>query len=145
MLLQERINELGSAIINIRNRKIHLTGFMSSERLLDYYEKGNDCRLSMGVYSIEEYNVAYGRDNALFIVLEDNIEVSRYEFRLIKNDTIKYKDEDNKPRTKVYKIRYCKYSNMYNYKDIDKSILFNNEEELLNYFLNEYNVQLQLD
>ncbi len=142
MLLQERIKELDSGIINICNDKIHLTGFMSSERLLDYYEKGHDCRLSIGVYPNEEYNIAYAKDNALFLILEDDIEVSRYDFKPIKNETVKYKDTDNKQRTKVYTIRYCDYSNKYNYKDIDKSILFNNREELSNFFLIEYNVQL---
>lgn len=145
MQLQERINELNSAIIDIRNNKIHLTGFMSKERLLDYYDKGFDCRFSIGVYPKENYDIAFICDNGLFLILQNGVEVSRYNFIPLKNDTVKYKTEDGKLRTKVYTIRYCMHSNKYNYKDIDKSILFNSKEELSNYFLNEYNISIELD
>lgn len=145
MLLQERIKELNSGIINHCNDKIHLTGFMSKERLLDYYIEGRDCRLSIGVYPKEEYDISYIKDNALFIILENGKEISRYEFNTIKNSTVNYKSNDNKLKSKVYTIRYCLHSNKYNYKDNDKSILFNSKEELLTYFFNEYNIILQLD
>ncbi len=144
MLLQERIQELNSGIINIVNDKIHLTGFMSSERLLDYYNEGYDCRFSIGIYPKENFDIAYIKDNGLFIILKDGQEVNRYEFKQIVNETVKYKDDNNKLRSKVYTIRYCKYSNKYNYKDSDKSILFDNKKELLAYFFKEYGTNLQL-
>lgn len=145
MSLQESIIELDSGIINMTNDKIHLTGFMSPERLLDYYVRGYDCRFSVGVYPKEDYDIAYIKDNALFIILEEGKEVSRYHFKVIKKDTLKYKDDNNNPRTRVYTIRYCDYSKLYSYKYEGMSLLFNNKEELLNYLLNKYNIQLVID
>lgn len=38
-MLQERITELGSGILQYKEDKVHLIGFMSPERLEDYYNK----------------------------------------------------------------------------------------------------------
>lgn len=143
-MIQERIKELGSAILNIKNQEIHLTGFMSEERLFDYLVKNKDCRFSEGLYKKKDFDISYIRDNALFIILEDDIEICRYRFDVLKIDTVKYKGEDNKPKSKVFTIRHCKFSNKYNYKDIDKSLLFNSKTDLLFYFFDTYGKSLDL-
>lgn len=142
MLLQERIEELNSVIIDIFDNKIELTGFLSDERLLDYYEKGSDCRFSIGLYPKEEFDIAYAKDNAIVIIREYGKEVSRYKFVSIKKDTVNYKDNDGKNKSRVYSIRQCYYTGKYNYKDNEKSILFDDETSLKEYFRNEFNSEL---
>ncbi len=145
MLLQERIEELNSGIIDTYKNKIKLTGFLSEERLLDYYNKRLDCRFSVGIYAKENFDIAYVKDNALFIILKEGQEASRYKFTPIKRETINYKDVgDNKAKSKIVTIRQCCYTNKYNYVDTTKSILFNTELELMNYCKNEYNYKLVL-
>ncbi len=145
MLLQESIQELGSGIINVLDDKIRLTGFMSSERLVDYHLHGYDCRFSVGVYPKEKFDIAYIRDNALFIILENGVEIIRYQFIPIdkyKKYEIKYKDIDNKPKSKVIMIRRCSYTSKYNYVDTLESIIFDTMEELTTYLKKEYNHDL---
>ena len=50
MLLQERIEELESGILNIKNNQVEVIGFLSPERLNDYYEKGIQCFYSKEFY-----------------------------------------------------------------------------------------------
>lgn len=147
MLLQESIQELGSGIIDILDNKIRLTGFMSSERLVDYYLYDHDCRFSVGVYPKEKFDIAYIRDNALFIILENGVEITRYQFIPIdkyKKYDLKYKDIDNKPKSKVITIRRCSYTSKYNYVDTLESIIFDTMEELMTYLKKEYDHDLIL-
>ncbi|WP_142413100.1 hypothetical protein [Hathewaya massiliensis] len=142
MILQEYIEELGSGILNIKDDKIYLTGFMSPERLYSYYLQGENCIFSQGIYDYEELNFAYIQDNSLFIILKDNVEQSKIQFELIKKSTVKYKNEENKTFSKVYSIRKCKYTDVYNYRDGDKSILFDTLDELKKYFFGKFNTEL---
>ena len=147
MLLQESIQELGSGIIDILDDKIRLTGFMSSERLVDYHLHGYDCRFSVGVYPKEKFDITYIRDNALFIILENGVEIIRYQFIPIdkyKKYDLKYKDIDNKLKSKVITIRRCSYTSKYNYVDTLESIIFDTMEELMTYLKKEYDHDLIL-
>lgn len=144
-LLQEQLNELGGAIIDVHENYIKLTGFMYPERLLYYLNTGHDCRYSVGVYPKEEYNICDVKDNSLCIIKEKGKEVIRYNFKPIKNDTIKYKLPGEKiQRSKLYIIRKCSLTDKYNFKDTEKSILFNNEIELRNYFNIQFGKDLEL-
>lgn len=139
MLLQERIEELDSAILNIKD-KVYITGFMSAERLKDYYNKNMQCYLSKGIYEIEDLDFSKVNDNGLFIVLKNNIEIGKYQFVPIKKGSVTYKVPNKKsPLTKVYKIRKCNFSNKYNYVDSETSLLFDNYDDLSNYFMNRFN------
>lgn len=146
MLLQEKIEESNSAIINILDNKVEITGFLSEERLFDYYNKGIDCRFSFGIYSKEAFDIAYIKDNALFVILDGNKEVSRYKFIPIKKDILNYNDTNNNNKTvsKIFTIRKCYFTKKYNYIDTEKSLLFDNESDLLYYFKNEYDHNLIL-
>ena len=142
MLLQERIEELGSAILHIKD-KVYLTGFMSVEKLNDYYNKDIQCYLSKGIYELENLDFSKIKDYVLFIVLKDNVELKKYQFIPIKKGSITYKVLNKKSvLTKVYKIRKCNFSNQYNYVDLDTSLLFDNYDDLSNYFTNRFNCGL---
>lgn len=143
MLLQERIAELGSGILTITNSKVKLIGFTCPERLNDYYSKNIQCYFSVGIYDLESLNFSYIKDNALFIVIDkDNNKQYKYQFKLLKKDSIKYKDDNKKMLSKVYYIRKCIYTNKYNYKDMDVSVLFDTKEDLIRYFENRFKKSL---
>ena len=80
MIVQDRIKKLNSALIGIFENKLEITGFYSEERLLDYYTRNIDCKLSFGIYPKEKFDVAYFKDDGLFILLEGSNEISRYKF-----------------------------------------------------------------
>lgn len=143
MLLQERITELGSGILTITNSKVELIGFTCPERLDDYYYKNIQCYFSVGIYDLESLNFSYIKDNALFIIIDkDNNKQYKYQFKLLKKDSIKYKDDNKKMFSKVYYIRKCIYTNKYNYKDMDVSVLFDTKEDLMKYFENRFKKSL---
>ncbi|NSB16793.1 hypothetical protein [Clostridium beijerinckii] len=150
MYLQERIEELESGILYIDKNvnKVKLVGFLSPERLTDYYEKNIQCFFSKGLYDYEELKFENTKDNALFIVLEDNDELKKHQFIPLKKESIKYKivDESNKSKTlsKTYTIRKCKFTNLYNYVDLEVSLLFKNLGELKKYFEKNYQMPLNL-
>lgn len=143
-MLQERIEELNSSIIDIYEDKIKLTGFLSAERLLDYYDKGSDCRFSVELYPKEEFDIAYVKDNALVLIMENGKEIHRYKFVPVIKDTINYKDNNNNNRSRVFTIRHCSFSGKYNYKDIEKSLLFDSKGKLVIYLKFLYDFDLSL-
>ena len=144
MILQERIEELCSGILIMHGDKVELIGFLSPERLEDYYIKNKDCFHSHGFYKYEELDFGYIKDDSVFIVIGNNQEKCIYNFKLFKKDVVKYKDKNNKPLTKTYWIRKCSYNNIYNYRDMEISKLFNTIEELNSYFEDKYNKELDI-
>lgn len=146
MLLQERIEELESGILTINSPEVELIGFTCPERLEDYYNDNIQCYFSKGIYGYEELDFLRIQDNALFLVNDKDKGVSyKYHFELILKDTIKYKDYvDGKKKqlSRVYLIRKCKYTNKYNYKDMDKSLLFDTKEDLLKYYKDRFKIDL---
>lgn len=138
MYMQDHLKELNGAIINIYENRIELTGFLSKERLLDYYHKGNDCRSLICIYPVEKFDISYVKDNSLIIIIEDGEESHKYNFVPIKTDTITYKDEENKLRSRTCTIRECSFTGKYSYKDNDKSLIFDNKTEIEHYLKERY-------
>lgn len=149
MYLQERIEELESGILSINKTNVEVIGFLSPERLNDYYEKGIQCFFSQGKYNYEEIKFQFIKDNALFIMKKPNNEIIKYQFIVLKKDLVKYKttNENNKKKilSKTYKIRKCKFTNLYNYVDSEVNLLFNNLNELEQYFEENYKIPLCLN
>lgn len=139
MILQEYIEELGSAVLIIKNSKVSLTGFTCPERLQDYYDKDIKCHFSQGIFDMEDLDFSRIKDDALFIINDkDNDKQYKYHFEVLQKEKLKYK-KDKKPMQKVHKIRKCKYTNKYSYIDIDFKILFDTKEDLLKYFHDRFN------
>ncbi len=144
-MINERLSELGGAILKIDGDKFHVTGFMYPERLEDYYYKNINCFYSHGIYPISEIDYSVLKDNATVIVIDEHGNEKKTCFEVLKKDTIKYKTEDKKYLTKVYKIRKCKYTGKYNLKLTDESILFSTFKELNQYFYKRFNISLEME
>lgn len=154
MSLQERIEELGSGILEVTESEVKLIGFTCEERLRDFYEKGCKCSSSNGIYTIykdEELDFSKIRNNALFIKKLNGEEVERYQFEplfIIKSDdNFRYPEIDTagkkKQKSKSFTIRKCKYTNQYNYIDMERSILFDSFDELNEYIRQNFNNDLR--
>lgn len=155
-MLQERIEELGSGILEYKDEKVYVTGFMNSERLEDFYVKNVDCFYSKGIYDNKKLHWGKIIDNALFILINNNKEIAKYQFEVIFKDRIQYKDESNKLRNKTYTIRKCKYSKLYNFiareqiidnekkENILENEVFESRESLEIYFKKRFNKELML-
>lgn len=157
-MLQERIAELGSAILKINGRKVYVLGFMNSERLKDYIYNNSKCFYSQGIYDNRELNFGVVQDNALFIIQKDNEEIKKIQFTPLIKNTIKYKDKNNKLKTKTYVIRKCNYTNLYNFiakdqindKDGKKinneeNIIFKDKMTLTSYLKNRFKQEIVIE
>ncbi|MGG7058417.1 hypothetical protein ACQPUZ_08985 [Clostridium tertium] len=144
MILQERIEELGSGILEIKNNKIHLTGFMCKERLDDYFSKNINCIYSYGIYDDEKLDFFKIKDNALFLVTENNEIKNKYLFTLIYKGSFKFKTIDNTVTTRVFKVRFEEFSNKYNLIIEKKSLLFDKIEAVKNYLEDNYKYSLNI-
>lgn len=145
MMINERLSELGGAILKIQGDKYHVTGFMYPERLDDYLNKNINCFYSQGMYPLAEIDYSVLQDNATVIVIDENGNEKKTCFEVLKKDSVKYKAEDKRQLTKVYWIRKCKYSGVYNLKFTDESLLFNTLEELQEEFMRRFNVDVDVD
>lgn len=139
MLLQERIEELGSGILEFKNNKIYLTGFLSKERLEDYYYRDINCAFSYGIYDDENLDFSLIKDNTLFLIIKDNKIDNKHMFNPIYKGSFKFKTEDNKIATRVFKIRVSEFSNNLNLIIDKKSLIFENILDLKKYLVKEFN------
>lgn len=132
-LLQNRINELYSAIINFVDNKVYITGFYNAKMLECYLNTQKDNHQSKGIYDRENIDFSEVQNNALFVIQENGIEIKRIQYQQIFKDTLK---SANSIQKLVVIIRKDKYSNQYVLTSDKSSILFENETEL-NQFLND--------
>ncbi|QDI90675.1 hypothetical protein EPH95_05350 [Salicibibacter halophilus] len=138
-MLQERLNELGSAILNIKNRKVHITGFTREEMLQSYLHKGAKNWSSIGLYDLhdeEDLEFLDIRDDALIIVQKNGNEIGRHQYKHEAKQTIEFKDEEGKMISRTFRIRKSVYSDHYHFylvaaKDEESSESFGRKQSLL--------------
>lgn len=140
--IQERISELDSGILNILKDKIELTGFLSPERLHDYLN-GINCFFSFGLYPNEIYNESVSKDDALFIVRENNVEIKRWQYQKIFESTVMLKI-DGKFSNRAIKVRKEKYTDNYHFIAHLDNKTFDSLEKLNEYLLDIYEYKLLL-
>ncbi|AYE35418.1 hypothetical protein [Clostridium septicum] len=145
MLLQERIEELNSGILKIKNDKVHIIGFLSQERLEDYYYRNMQCFFSNGIYDYEDLDFSRIKDNSLFLVLKDDKLINKYLYKLLLKNTFKYKTKDNKIVTKTFKIRKSEYSEQYNLVIDKKNLSFSTIDSIQSYLKNNYTYNLNIE
>lgn len=151
-MLQDRVNELGSAILDIKNNKVYIMGFMNEEMLQLYLNKGAKNWSSQGLYDNEDLEFHNVKDNALIIVREDGKEISRHQYVHESKKKVEFKNEKGKNVTRTIIIRKSVYSNHYHfYFVVDKekesnegkrSLLFDNKYALNHFLKEKFNFKL---
>lgn len=140
-MLQNRINELNSGIIDLKENKTHVTGFYNADRLTSHLEKGISNFSSKGVYPNETINFKDIQTNALFIVKKHNEIIEKHQFKLIYKQLSQPLDHPNKI---ILNIRKNIFSTVYNVKTESNSILFENFESLTNFLITHYKNGIQI-
>lgn len=145
-MLQDRVNELGSGILDIKNNRVYITGFMSEKMLQLYLTKEAKNWSSQGLYDNEDLEFHNITDDALIIVQENGKEVNRHQYKREAKETFEFKNHEGKKVSRTVIIRKSVYSNHYHFyyaadkeKGIDKekqSLLFD-DKGALNHFLKE--------
>ena len=150
-MLQNRVNELDSGILNMVGKKVHTTGFTREEILQSFLATGIKAWSSMGLYDVQDLEFHNINDDALIIVQKDGKEINRYQYKYVTKKTVQFKDEKGKNVSRTFIIRKSTYSDHYHfYFAVDKessesdnekqSRLFNNKDELVIFLLDNYGV-----
>ncbi|WP_300383520.1 hypothetical protein [Clostridium sp.] len=139
-MLQDRINELDSAIVNVVGEWVYTIGFYSTERLHSYLEKGKKNWSSIGKYPLEELSFHDIKTNATVILQHDSEEVTRYQYVKIKNGVLSYENVQNKSgkATGVYEIRKEVYFSTWNIRFANNSLVFETWEDMRNHVFTRY-------
>ncbi|WP_257215886.1 exonuclease domain-containing protein [Fredinandcohnia onubensis] len=142
-MLQARVNELKSGILDIEDGKVLVTGFIREEMLLRHLENGTQCFSSKGIYKNQNLVFHNIQNEALIIVRRDGKEIRRHQFKPIHKESIQYKewkDEEEKLFSVTYTIRKSIYSDHYHFLTETSSLLFENKVELDKYLLEKYKI-----
>lgn len=140
-LLQNRINELDSAILNFVGDNVHITGFYNAARLESYLTKKIDNHSSKGLYKKEDIVFTGIKQNALFIVQKNGIELYRIQYKQL------YKGPLKLVKAKTLEVVYIlkdKYSDTYVVKTERYVSEFANKNEIILFLLDEYSVHLEM-
>lgn len=140
-LLQDRINELDSAILNFVGNKVHITGFYNAQRLKTYLSEGKDNHQSKGLYNKEDITFENIKNEALFIIQNNGIEQFRIQYKHFFKDILKMA---NSSKREMVSIRQDVYSNGFVLKTEKIIRSFGNEEELNNFLLDKYQTELTI-
>lgn len=136
-MLEERLNELGSAIINYKEDNIELIGFYSPEMLL-FQNETLDNKLSHGIYPFEDINHSKIKDNFILVVQENSKEIIRYKFKTREKLQLTYKDHNGNNKSRLFRVRVCEYTNLYNYVDTEESKLLEFYDDIHTYLNSKY-------
>ncbi|MBT2606401.1 hypothetical protein J7E55_25900 [Bacillus sp. ISL-53] len=150
-MLQNRVNELNSAILDMKGNKVYITGFTREEMLQSFLDTGIEAWSSKGLYDYQELEFQNIKDDALIIVRRDEKEMNRYQYKQVYKGTIKFKNEEGKNVSRTFIIRKSTYSEQYHFyfvvekeasetDDEKVSSLFNSKDELDKYLLEQYGV-----
>lgn len=134
-LLQMRLDELNSAILNYVDKKVHIIGFYNSDRLSSYLNEGKKNWSSIGLYEEETINFLHTKNNALFIIQKNGIEITRIQFKKVFEESLKLKHQNSTVMTTIKKDGY---SDQYIVNTKTFSNLFNSKNELDDYLALTY-------
>lgn len=139
-MLQDRINELDSAIVNVVGDWVNTLGFYNTDRLNSYLEEGKKNWSSTGRYPFEELSFHNIKTSATIILQQDGGEVARYQYIYVKNGTLVYDNEQNKSgkASAIYEIRKEVYSATWNLRFACNSLVFETWEDMQNHVLTTY-------
>lgn len=140
-MLQDRINELNSGILDIEENKIYITGFMNEKMMQLHLNEDSNNWSSKGLYDNEKIDFYNIKDNAFFIVRENGTETNRYQYKSILKDTFQFKDENGKSFSLTINIRKSQYGSEYHLLTTKESLLFDSKNDLDNHLLKKYNVK----
>lgn len=140
-LLQERINELDSAIINAVGSKIHIIGFYNEERLMSHLTKGMDNWRSKGMYDKGDISFSDIKSNALFVLIQDEKVIEKHKFTVYKRATVQRKSE---PGPIILTIRKHEFTEQWQIIVLNIVHNFSSKEEMEIHLINNYRFEFEI-
>lgn len=140
-LLQERVNELNSAIINIVGNKMHIIGFFNEERLISHLENGMDNWRSKGMYDKGDISFSNIKSNALFILKQDEKVLEKHKFTVYKRPTVQRKSESG---SIILTIRKHEFIDQWQIIVLNKVHNFSSKEEMESHFISNYRFEFEI-
>lgn len=140
-MVQNRINELSSGIIEYKDNSIFITGFYNADCLNSHLNKGVNNFSSKGMYPVQEFNFNTIQTNALFIVKKKDASIEKHQYRLI------YKGSHsslNKIHKTVLTIRKSVFSSHYSILTDANSQICKDYEELVKFLSLNYKQPQQI-
>lgn len=95
-MLQDRVNELDSAIVNVTGNFVNTMGFYNTDRLMSYLGEGKKNWSSTGRYPFEELVFHNIKSNATIVLQQNGIEIARYKYIKVANGSLMYENQRNK-------------------------------------------------
>jgi len=138
-LLQDRLEEVGCAVLNYTDNGIEIYVFYS-ESMYNKYLAGADCMMGMGLYNLKEkVNFELIDDDKLVVVQENGCEIAKYKYVTIFKAVIEYRGHDNKKRSLTFKIRRNEYGEGLNYVEHEgESLIFGSINKIKTYLHENY-------
>lgn len=141
-LLQRRINELNSAILDYRENKVYITGFYNAEQLTTHLNVGKDNWSSKGIYEPGNINFHSIHTDALFIIKKNNIEPEKYQFKKLLSKTVSLRSKKSKI---TITIRKNIFGDDYSILTEEKNYWFHNIEELTSFLKQEFKEEIIIE
>lgn len=143
-LLQNRINELNSAILNFVGDKVYITGFYNDKMLLLHLDDRRDNHKSKGIYNKEDIDFNNVLNNALFVIQKDGVEQRRIQYKLIFKEAMEIKNPKEKSSNiQMVSIRKDIFSDTFLLHARNKVTSFENKDDLNSFILEQYKTNLQ--
>lgn len=140
-LLQERVNELDSAIFSIIEDKVHLIGFFNEQRLMTHLNDGMDNWRSKGLYDYQDVSFQNIKDNALFLIVKDGKVTEKHKYTVYLRDEVERK---SKTGSLILTIRKHKFSEEWQVIILKKTHNFTSKEEMENFLTEHYQFDFEL-
>jgi len=140
-LLQNRINELDSAIINFIGEKVFITGFYNENRLSSHLELGKDNWRSKGIYDKSDISFSNIKNNALFVVKEDGKIVKKHKFTVYKREIVQRKSE---PGPLILTIRKHEFTEQWQIYVLKEVHTFLSKQEMKTFLMDNYRFDFEI-
>ncbi|MGK8429882.1 hypothetical protein [Bacillus cereus] len=141
-MLQERINELESGILNLDGDRVHVTGFKSEKMLMSFLNNNKKNWSFKGMYDIHEMNFHNIKNSALIIVVKGGKEIGKYQYIPVYKSLIKYDNQDGKSTSMTFTIRKSVYSKHYHFLSEKMSRVFESKELITNFLKEEFGASI---
>ncbi len=140
-LLQQRVNELNSAIFKIMDGKVHLTGFYNEKRLKTHLDKGMDNWMSKGLYDFSDVTFKNIRNNALFLIMKDDEIIEKHKYSVYKQDTVERK---SKSGPLILTIRKHEFLDEWQITVLKKTYSFTTKSEMIDYMNENFKFDFEI-
>ena len=140
-LLQDRINELDSAIINFVDNKVYITGFYNPVRLTSYLEQDKKNWLPKGMYDKSAVTFSNIKSGALFLVQTDGQTIERYQFTVVFREPLQ---RSNKEGPIIVSARKNKFAEQWQVITEKTFFEFATQDEMNAHLQENYKIEIDL-